>query len=408
MQKEILEQNNVLLTAVKSSIGLMFGIMLFPSIIKSIIIALFGLTILVLVYKTGFTFNWRFFIVNASTYLVILLTCLYSSNLSEASLKLQTTFSLFLFPLLLSLIKVSQVREILKHIKTYLLIFIIGTFLYNVVPFLWYYFTHYSFEDLVKHYPLIIIKDIGKYGIHPIYMAMHCVISIFFSISIFPKIKTKVNRGLLLLVNLILICFLIIYSKKGPIISLVSALFIWSFFKGKNLKKYYFLAILIIGILLIAIPKTRNNFLELVKIEEATTVNSNSTNIRYSIYKTTFFLIKRSPFIGYGIGDFNDQLINEYRKNNIQILLSREYNSHNQYLSFLLIGGIPLLFSFFYFLYYNISLSIKNKNFLLVIIISFYSIVMLSENILERENGVIFFSFLINFFSLKNFIKNEC
>jgi len=407
MQKEILEKNNVLLTTVKILIGFMFGIMLFPSVIKSIIIALFGLTVLLLVYKTGFTINKRMFFVNASIYLVVLLTFFYSSNVSEASLKLQTTFSLFLFPFFLSLLKVTQIKEILKNIKVYLLIFIIGTFLYNIMPFLWYYFTHYSFEDLIKHYPLIIIKDIGKCGIHPIYMSMHCVISILFTVFLFKQIKSKLNKGLLLIINLVLICFLVIYSKKGPIIGLASVLFIWSFFKGKNVKKYYFLAIFTIGILLISIPKTRNKFIELVKIEEAKTVDSNSTNIRYSIYKNAFLLIKKAPFFGYGIGDFNDQLKNEY-KINTQFLLSKEYNSHNQYLSFLLIGGIPLLLSFFYFLYYNISLSVNNKNYLLIIIISFYSIVMLSENILERENGVIFFSFLINFFSLKNYTKNEC
>jgi O-antigen ligase len=136
-------------------------------------------------------------------------------------------------------------------------------------------------------------------------------------------------------------------------------------------------------------------------------MGANSTNIRYSIYKTSFLLIKSSPFIGYGIGDFNDQLKIEYKKNNY-FLLSKEYNSHNQYLSFLLIGGFPLLFLYLYFLYYNINLSISNENYLLIVVLSFYSIVMLSENILERENGVIFFSFLINFFALKNYTKNEC
>lgn len=406
MQKDILEKNNVLLTAVKISIGFMFGIMLFPNLIKPIVIALFSLTILFLGYNSGFKLNKKLFFINALIYFVIVLTIFYSSNLSEASLKLQTTFSLFLFPFLLSFLNVNQVREIYKNINIYLMVYIVGTFLYNIVPFLWYYFTHYSFRDLIKHYPLILIKDIGKYSIHPIYISMHCIISILFSISIFKELKTNLVKVLFLIINLILICFLVIYSKKGPLIGLITVLFIWSFFKAKNVKKYYFLAIFTIGIFLISIPNTRNKFLELVKIEEAKSIDSNSTNIRYSIYKNAFNLINKSPFFGYGIGDFNDQLRKEYNNNN-RFLLSKEHNSHNQFLSFLLIGGIPLLFSFFYFLYYNIYISVKNKNYLLIIIFSFYSIVMLFENILERENGVIFFSFLINFFSLKNFIRNE-
>jgi O-antigen ligase len=385
----------------------MFGIMLFPSIVKSVIIIIFSLIIFFLVSKRGFAINKTFLVINSSIYIGFIITMLYTLNFSEASLKLQTTFSLLIFPLLFSMLKMSDVLEVLKNSRIYLVVFIVATFLYNVIPFLWYYFTHYSLEDVIKHYPLIIIKDIGKYSIHPIYMSMHCAISILFSIYLFKDIRTKLSKYLLFLINIILLYFLIIYSKKGPIIAFVSVLFLWSFFKDNKIRKHYFFAIIAMSILLISIPKTRNKFLELIKVEEAKSISSNSTNIRYSIYKTSFFLVKKSPFIGYGIGDFNDQLKIEYKKN-IHFLLNKEYNSHNQYLSFLLIGGIPLLFLYLYFLYYNINLSINCKNHLLIVVLSFYSIVMLSENILERENGVIFFSFLINFFALKNYTKNEC
>jgi O-antigen ligase len=399
--------NNTLLNLLKIFFGLMFGIMLFPSIVKSVIIIIFSLIIFFLVSKRGFVMNKTFFVINSSIYIGFIITMFYTSNFSEASLKLQTSFSLLLFPLLFSMLKRSDVLEVLKNSRIYLVVFIIATFLYNIIPFLWYFFTHYSLEDVIKHYSLIINKDIGKYGIHPIYMSMHCAISILFSLYLFREIKTKLIKVILLLINLSLIYFLIVYSKKGPIIALISVLFLWSFFKDKEIRKYYFLAIIAASLLLISIPKTRNNFLELTKVEDAKSMSSNSTNIRYSIYKTSFFLIKNSPFIGYGIGDFNDQLKIEYKKNN-SFLLSKEYNSHNQYLSFLLIGGIPLLFLYVIFLYYNINLSINHKNHLLIAVLSFYSIVMLSENILERENGVIFFSFLINFFALKNYTKNEC
>jgi O-antigen ligase len=399
--------NNTLLNLLKICFGLMFGIMLFPSIVKSVIIIIFSLIIFFLVSKRGFVINKTFFVINSSVYIGFIVTMLYTANFSEASLKLQTSFSLLLFPLLFSMLKRSDALEVLKNSRIYLVVFIVATFLYNIIPFLWYYFTHYSLEDVIKHYPLIINKDIGKYGIHPIYMSMHCAISILFSIYLFREIKTKLIKITLFVINLSLIYFLIVYSKKGPIIALISVLFLWSFFKDKKIRRYYFLAIIVASLLLISIPKIRNNFLELIKIEEAKSMSSNSTNIRYSIYKTSFLLIKSSPFIGYGIGDFNDQLKIEYKKNNY-FLLSKEYNSHNQYLSFLLIGGIPLLFLYLYFLFYNINLSFIHKNYLLIAVLSFYSIVMLSENILERENGVIFFSFLINFFALKNYTKNEC
>lgn len=407
MLKEKLQNNNILLYLVKIFFVLMFGIMLFPSIIKSIVIIAFSLLILLSAYKRGFVINKPFFLVNSSVYLIFLLTLIYTSNFSEASLKLQTTFSLFVFPLLFSLLNKSDTLEILKNIKIYLYIFIIATFLYNTLPFLWYFITHYTLQDTIKHYPLIIIKYIGKYGIHPIYMSMHCSLSILFSIYLFKDLKSTLIKTTLLLINVILVYFLLVYSKKGPIIALIIILFLWSFFQDRKVKKLYYLTIFSVMVLLVCIPKTRNKFLEILKIEEAKTINSNSTNTRYSIYKTTLFLIKKSPLIGYGIGDYNDQLKLQYKKK-APFLLDKEYNSHNQYLSFLLIGGFPLLIVYLYFLYYNIRLSINHQNYLLLGVIFYYSIVMFSENILERENGVIFFAFFTNFFSLKNYIKNDC
>ncbi|MEP2970174.1 MAG: hypothetical protein ABJO82_11605, partial [Nonlabens ulvanivorans] len=44
----------------------------------------------------------------------------------------------------------------------------------------------------------------------------------------------------------------------------------------------------------------------------------------------------------------------------------------------------------------------SNKNYLALAVVSFYCIVMFSENILEREQGVIFFSFFANLLFLKN------
>ena len=55
----------------------------------------------------------------------------------------------------------------------------------------------------------------------------------------------------------------------------------------------------------------------------------------------------------------------------------------------------------------NVKNAIKKRNVHSLIILCFYSIVMLSENILERENGVIFFSFFLCFFSLNNYNKDE-
>ena len=123
------------------------------------------------------------------------------------------------------------------------------------------------------------------------------------------------------------------------------------------------------------------------------------------IDRKEFTLLILFPFFGYGIGDYNDKLKESYKKNNPS--LEVYYNSHNQYISFLLVGGLFLLLLYFIFLYLNVKLAIKKRNINSLIILCFYSIVMLSENILERENGVIFFSFFLCFFSLNNYSSDE-
>jgi O-antigen ligase len=46
--------------------------------------------------------------------------------------------------------------------------------------------------------------------------------------------------------------------------------------------------------------------------------------------------------------------------------------------------------------------AIRLNNQLLILLLLFYGMVMFTENILEREAGVIFFAFFLNFFGLKS------
>ena len=78
------------------------------------------------------------------------------------------------------------------------------------------------------------------------------------------------------------------------------------------------------------------------------------------------------------------------------MLAANSYNSHNQYISLILNVGFLGLLIFFAFLLYNITRSLKSGVYITVAIIVFYCIVMFSENILERQDGVMYFSLFIN------------
>nr|WP_299208255.1 O-antigen ligase family protein [uncultured Dokdonia sp.] len=199
-----------------------------------------------------------------------------------------------------------------------------------------------------------------------------------------------------------------ILSNKGVLIGLfvILVLYVLLIFKKKFLKVYLasFIAVLFIIFL---VPKTKNSFMELVKIEDIQVAKITPSNIRYTIYKTTQELIIQSPLLGYGIGDYNNVLLEKYDKDGNQLLVEGKYNAHNQYVSLLLIGGMMALLAFFTTVGINLIYAIRYNNQLLILLLIFYMIVMFTENILERESGIIFFAFFLNFFGLKSLYVYE-
>tara|TARA_B110001469_G_scaffold38361_1_gene38228 strand:+ start:1190 stop:2401 length:1212 start_codon:yes stop_codon:yes gene_type:complete len=387
------------------SLALLFALILLPRNLKSIGILLFGISVILLNFNRKKYFNTRFFILNVIFFFGIICTLLYTTNYDYAIRKLQTMSSLLVFPFLFSLFNLEDRQKILKQKYFFLAIYILSVFLFNSVVFSWFYLTHYSFSDLVYHFHRVVLVDIGKFGIHPIYLSMHCCLAILFSAFIFKTIQKKNLKIILVFINLVLMFFLIIYARKGPLLAIIITSLLWVLFENKKNAKLKIISIISLSLLLFLIPKTRNRFSEIFTINKSKSIESNSYGVRFVIYKNASELIKESPFFGYGIGDYNDKLKESYKNNNPS--LEVYYNSHNQYISFFLVGGSFLLLLYFIFLYFNVKLAIKKRNAHSLIILCFYSIVMLSENILERENGVIFFSFFLCFFSLNNYNKDE-
>lgn len=385
------------------TIAIMFGMVLLPSMGKSIAIGLFAISVILLSFKRPFHIDKQFLFINGALYFCLFLTLFYSENSHYAFRKLGTLASLIVFPILFSLLRREHRNLIFQNHLYFVSIYVIGVFLFNVVAFLWFYTTNYSFSGMMEHFATVVRVDMGKFSIHPIYLSMHCAAAIIFSLYLFKKIENKKLISLLIVVDLTLLAFLLLYAKKGPILALivVFSLFV-AFQRGHGKVKPYLIAVGIIIGLTIAIPKTRNKFVELIKIETLDKGTLTSTNIRYTIYDSAKEKISESFLFGYGVGDYNDVLLDSYKEKKQPILIKGEYNSHNQYFSLLLIGGIVILCVFVLTLIINFIYAIRYDNQLLILLLIFYGLVMFTENILEREQGVIYFSLFLNYFSLRS------
>lgn len=391
------------LNFVKVALGLLFALVLLPSNSKAIAILLFGLAVFAHSLSRKWYFDKKFFFTNALLFLAIASTFFYSENTEYALRKLSQMAALIVFPFIFALLTETDKKSIFQDLQKYLWIFIIAVILFNIIPFLWFWGTHYSFSEMMEHYITLVRTKMGKFNIHPIYLSMHCAVAILFSFYILKGLKSRSKIIILILFDIVLVLFLLLYAKKGPLIGL---LFVFSLFvvfqrSQKWFKPYVIAVITIIG-LTIAIPNTRNKFVELLEIESLENGSVTSTNIRYTIYYTAYELIEKSPVIGYGVGDFNDVLRSQYKKDGKDLLIEGKYNAHNQFMSYLLIGGVLLFILFLCVLAINLVYAIRFNNQLLILLLIFYGIVMLTENVLERESGVIYFALFLNFFSMKS------
>jgi hypothetical protein len=396
------------ISIVKIAIGLLFALVVLPSNLKAIAILLFGIAALINALQRPWYFDKRFFITNALLFLVISLTYFYSDNTAYGERKLAQMASLIVFPFVFAMLTKEESKEIYKNLTTYLWIYVIGVFLFNVIPFLWFFKTQYSFPEMMEHFATVLRVKMGKFNIHPIYLSMHCSIAILFSFYILRELRSKIKIAAILGIDITLVLFLLLYAKKGPLIALMIVFSLFVVFQRKQkLLKPYLIAITTLIFLTIAIPKTRDRFVELLKIENLDKGEVTSTNIRYTIYNTAQKLIVESPLIGYGIGDYNDVLQEKYTQDENLLLAERKYNAHNQYFSLLLIGGIMVLITFLFTTGINLVYAIRYNNQLLILLLVFYVIVMFTENILERESGIIFFAFFLNFFGHKSLYTRE-
>lgn len=342
------------------------------------------------------------FFIMSSLFLFYLLTYFYTENISYFGKKLEIGLSLIIIPLAFYL-NDDLINK--KSILFFKKIYLFGITFFSII------FLSFIFIYKNERYPKGIldvnfirtsVNHIPFIETHPIYVSVFLGIGILILISMIKVFRLS----LLIPILILLVLSISILSSKMVIISLliISLLFILvSNFRYKLLSILLVLLISVISI--IYIPNLNYRFNELFKQTTYQEINKyNSSSIRNGINSCTLKLIKKSWLLGYGIGDVQNELNNCYESKS-PILLQKQYNSHNQYLSIWLGTGIFGLLAFLYMLIYNFKLAIKNNDLLFISILIFFSINLLTENLLERQSGVILFAFLINFFGYYNIKK---
>ncbi|WP_025665430.1 O-antigen ligase family protein [Aquimarina megaterium] len=237
-----------------------------------------------------------------------------------------------------------------------------------------------------------------RIDIHPAYYMMFLIFNTFFLLEEFLNTVSKRRKvGIISIVLVFLIPILFLQSRTG-MVSFLVILLIYLSINLKKIKKRYLITIFVficISLSIVYYFDFLSRFLEA----------SSSMQERMMIWSGWWNSYKENPIFGYGTGDAQNALDygNYLLGNNFFIFY--EYNSHNQYLDSLLRFGLIGFGILVVILIKGYRIAFKQTNNLLLIFLILVSIFFLTENVLQRQRGIVFFSFF--YLLLINFNSNE-
>lgn len=379
-----------------------------PNRIKGLpVIILFLIALFLFMKKGEYKFNFKKTLIYASLYIIYVISLLYSSNLNGIDKTLTTRLSILIFPLLFGLTNTIIINVSERKLSLFLWTYFVTTIIYCFFIVWYFYLIGFLTQNVnINLFYSHLTFDMWYINQHPIYASIFISIAIVFGTKLLFKEYNKTKRTILIIGLIILISMMLFLSRKGVLLAVAVALIIYLTHLISYKKLLLGIAI-IVGVMFLISPVSLNRFKEIINISSYEKIDrSNSTSIRYGIYKCVFKIIREKPVLGHGIGDVKNKL-NECYSGTSSILLKENYNSHNQYLSIWISNGFVGFIIFTLFLYINYKKAIIEKNHLFLSLLIFFSITMIFENILERQSGVIIFSLIINYFAFINIEKDR-
>ncbi len=253
-------------------------------------------------------------------------------------------------------------------------------------------------------------KLAGNLGIQPIYLSMYMVFSFFAVIWDFfidPKIGlTKSGKWMARIWAFHFYMMVILLSSRMELLVLLFISFLGlAYYQGKVLKHWTsaIFKILVLGsatiFLLGLFPVNKARYEEMVDMKkDYTQTQWGGRSIRVHKWLNTLELISEHPILGTGVGDMQEELQAVYKRNHFDLAYNYRFNPHNQYLQTWAATGILGLLCLLgiFFLSFKYAIDSKNALYMALVLLLFLS--MISESMLERQKGLVFFSFFLLFF----------
>ncbi|MFC4268200.1 O-antigen ligase family protein [Polaribacter marinivivus] len=378
---------------------LLFGLIpLTSQKLEAVFVAIF---IFLLIVQNFFNVNEekkevKFYTINTLLFLVLLFT-FFDGFDYLAYKKLEQLVSLLIFPIIFYLLSNQKRNEVNKLFKIWQYTFLGSTLLLVfVVYYLVYNYSNPRYPNFDSNLFKAALSDSSFFSRDPAYISMFMNVAILICLDFLNKASKKINKVYLFLIIIFLLIPIFLFSSKIAILGLVtcSIIYIIISFKKERLPIIISLCLLFFTTIFL-LPSKLNRFTDLFSNNILKrNVEYNSTFVHKETIKCSYDIFKSNFLFGVGLENTNTSVNNCVRKTftyNEGVI----YNPHNQYLGFALHSGILALLIFIYVIYNGLRLSYKNNKFLFLTVV-YFCVFFFTENVLERQSGLVLFCFLFN------------
>lgn len=344
---------------------------------------------------------------------------LYSEDLTRGWQNIETKLALLVVPLYASIVWNDGLSP--DKINRVLLCFVISSFTAYIYILLRASLLLLHAGSTQMPLSLAFSRDnlAGYLSQHPIYIALIaacCIQVLFYFLMKYWKDNSLVKKFAILIALITSFGIIILMGARMSLIAITLTVLMWlsiiiirqrKFIMGFTLLVLFIIAI---AAAVIYVPNIRTRFKEIAETEFAPPKGAyhNSTNLRVGQLYCSIEVIKDNYWWGTGTGDYQIALNKCYKQNNFSdVLYLLNYNSHNQYLQSLLTLGVFGLALFLATLLVPLRLSIKNNDWLIIMLFIVLSMGMLTESVLQTNKGIMIFSFVYGLFIIRSKSDNK-
>ncbi len=206
---------------------------------------------------------------------------------------------------------------------------------------------------------------------------------------------------------LLIICYIVLLSARTAIIFITLYGVVVAFTASKKGARWAGLGICILAVGIVALMVAQSEYLQerFVKplVSDITAIDGGretGLSIRIVKWKCSLVGFKDHPILGVGTGDATDTQGGCYEKEGFWGMYPQyRYNSHNQYLEVALTLGLMGLLLFLASVLFSLLSALQRKDYLFLSFLALFSFCCLTESILERQWGIVFFTFFVSLFT---------